>query len=321
MNVLQIGFRIYILLWIGIAIHTTLSSYLSFAETALWLITAGTVISYGMFTHRRFLSGLDLSINVGTFIVLTCSGTSMILIGNNQLVSPMILAVLVAADYIFLSTVQMKRHLTNQLKDLTLAESQTNDLLIELRSKNHETARHLNALSISKEADYLQDWINQFAKYYPNIKGENAYLAGTLHTFFERADKAKIELNLDLQVPFSSLPFSKAEQVSLTGNLLENALDSAIEAKNYGNKGVIHVTTSIRSGLFLITCENSTKGMELHILDNLFQTFGHSTKGGDHQGMGTYILQQLIKKSNGTLDFTYRTPMFKLELKIPMAPQ
>ena len=56
--------------------------------------------------------------------------------------------------------------------------------------------------------------------------------------------------------------------------------------------------------------------MEKHVLDHLFKTFGRSTKGGDHQGMGTYIIQQLVEKADGTLDFTYRSPNLRLVIKI-----
>lgn len=43
-----------------------------------------------------------------------------------------------------------------------------------------------------------------------------------------------------------------------------------------------------------------------------------STKsGGDHEGMGTYIIQKLVKSASGRLDFTYRHPVFRLEIKIP----
>ncbi|BBP86873.1 hypothetical protein BsIDN1_04910 [Bacillus safensis] len=128
-----------------------------------------------------------------------------------------------------------------------------------MRSKHHETARHLNAFSSSNDEREIKDLIQQYVKHFPWMKGENAYLASTLHSFLERAEKEDIALSLDLQAPFSSLPFSKADQVSFTGNLLDNALDAAIEAKQAGKEGSISVTTSIRSGLFLIHCENSTK--------------------------------------------------------------
>ncbi|MEI0739800.1 hypothetical protein VQ056_29465 [Paenibacillus sp. JTLBN-2024] len=79
------------------------------------------------------------------------------------------------------------------------------------------------------------------------------YLASTLHLFLERAEKENIALSLDLQAPFSSLPFSKADQVSFTGNLLDNALDAAIEAKESWKRGQHFGHKPLfRSGLFLI---------------------------------------------------------------------
>ncbi|MDM5296855.1 GHKL domain-containing protein [Bacillus pumilus] len=225
---------------------------------------------------------------------------------------------MITADILSLYMMQTEHQLKGRLQELSNAESKTNELLLELRSKHHETARHLNAFSASNDEHEIKDLIQQYVKHFPWIKGENAYLASTLHTFFQRAEIEGIDLSLDLQAPFSSLPFSKADQVSFTGNLLDNALDAAIEAKQEGIKGRISVTTSIRSGLFLIQCENSTKGMDKHVLDQLFQTYGRTTKGGQHQGMGTYIIHKLVEKAEGTLDFTYRSPNLRIIFKIPI---
>ncbi|WP_342491334.1 GHKL domain-containing protein [Bacillus sp. FSL R5-0422] len=255
---------------------------------------------------------------LGAFVLFTCAGLSLFLTQGNGWSSLLVFVIIMTADILSLKMMQTERRLNGRLQELINAESRTNELLLELRSKHHETARHLNAFSASNDEHEIKDLIQQYVKHFPWMKGENAYLASTLHSFFQRAEKEDIALSLDLQAPFSSLPFSKADQVSFTGNLLDNALDAAIEAKQAGKEGSISIATSIRSGLFLIHCENSTKGMEKHVLDHLFRNFGRSTKGGDHQGMGTYIIHQLVKKADGTLDFTYRSPYLRLVIKIPL---
>nr|WP_237697832.1 GHKL domain-containing protein [Bacillus australimaris] len=284
----------------------------------LWLLTCCVMSVYTFFIYKRCLPHTNGYVILGACILITCAGLSLFLTQENGLSYALAFIIMMTADILSLKMIQTERQLNGRLQELINAESRTNELLLELRSKHHETARHLNAFSASNDEHEIKDLIQQYVKHFPWMKGENAYLASTLHSFFQRAEKEGIALSLDLQAPFSSLPYSKADQVSFTGNLLDNALDAAIEAKQAGKEGSISVTTSIRSGLFLIHCENSTKGMEKHVLDHLFKTFGRSTKGGDHQGMGTYIIHQLVEKADGTLDFTYRSPNLRIVIKIPL---
>ncbi|MDV3451314.1 GHKL domain-containing protein [Bacillus safensis] len=318
MNAFYLGFRIYALIWLGLAFHAAAEAFLPLPSIMLWLLTFCAMCVYTFFMYKRFLPHTSGDVILGTFLLITCAGLLLFVTQPNGLTYLLALIMMVTVDILSLKVMQTEKQLNGRLQELIKAESRTNELLLEMRSKHHETARHLNAFSSSNDEREIKDLIQQYVKHFPWMKGENAYLASTLHSFLERAEKEDIALSLDLQAPFSSLPFSKADQVSFTGNLLDNALDAAIEAKQAGKEGSISVTTSIRSGLFLIHCENSTKGMKKHVLDHLFKTFGRSTKGGDHQGMGTYIIQQLVEKADGTLDFTYRSPNLRLVIKIPL---
>ncbi|OLP65724.1 hypothetical protein BACPU_13420 [Bacillus pumilus] len=318
MKAIYLGFRLYILIWLVFVVQSIIVSFLPFASGVLWVLSFGVVCLYTFFVYKRFLPVVSGYIILGALVLVTCAGLLSLVTEANWQARLLSFIIIVTADILALHMMQMERQLNGRVRELTKAESKTNELLLELRSKHHETARHLNAFSTSNDEHEIKDLIQQYVKHFPWIKGENAYLASTLHTFFQRAKKEGVDLSLDLQAPFSSLPFSKADQVSFTGNLLDNALDAAIEAKQKGVEGKISITTSIRSGLFLIQCENSTKEMEKHVLDHLFQTFGRSTKGGDHQGMGTYIIHKLVEQAEGTLDFTYRSPNLRLIFKIPI---
>ncbi|MFS0655414.1 sensor histidine kinase [Bacillus sp. 179-C3.3 HS] len=318
MKAIYLGFRLYMLIWLVFAVQSIIVSFLPFASVVLWVLSFGVVCLYTLIVYKRFLPGVSGYIILGVFVLVTCAGLLPLLTEANWQARLLTFIIIITADILSLHMMQTERQLNGRVQELTKAESKTNELLLELRSKHHETARHLNAFSTSNDEHEIKALIQRYVKHFPWIKGENAYLASTLHTFFQRAEKEGIDLSLDLQAPFSSLPFSKADQVSFTGNLLDNALDAAIEAKQKGVEGKISITTSIRSGLFLIHCENSTKGMEKHVLDHLFQTYGRSTKGGDHQGMGTYIIHKLVEQAEGTLDFTYRSPNLRIIFKIPI---
>nr|WP_257215423.1 histidine kinase [Bacillus pumilus] len=260
MKAFYLGFRIYALLWLGLAFQATAEAFLPLSSGFLWLLTFCVICLYTFFIYKRFWPSISGYVILGAFVLITCAGLSLFLTQGNGLSQLLAFIIIITADILSLQMMQTERRLNGRLQELTNAESKTNELLLELRSKHHETARHLNAFSTSNDEHEIKDLIQQYVKHFPWIKGENAYLASTLHPFFQRAEKEDIALSLDLRAPFSSLPFSKADQVSFTGNLLDNALEAAIEAKRAGNEGNISVTTSIRSGLFLILCEHKRNG-------------------------------------------------------------
>ncbi len=124
---------------------------------------------------------------------------------------------------------------SDQIDQLTQAEQHANRMLIDVRSRNHDTMKHITAIrSAQSKADtqaYIQNWADQYSQYDRFLKGENAYVAGVIYDFLEKARVSGITVSLHMHTPLSSLPFSPADQVSLVGNILENALDSAAETQ------------------------------------------------------------------------------------------
>ncbi|ASC83313.1 MULTISPECIES: two-component system sensor histidine kinase NatK [Bacillus] len=250
--------------------------------------------------------------------VIQVMSAGVVLIGTDIMPVLCVIAIFAGCEGLRIGQSALQARLSDQIDKLTQAEQHANQMLIDVRSRNHDTMKHITAIkSAQPKADtqaYIQNWADQYSQYDRFLKGENAYVAGVLYDFLEKARASNVSVSLHMHTPLSSLPFSPADQVSLVGNILENALDSAAEARE---KAEIKLETSLRSGLYVLTCENSTPGMDPKVLDTIYQSFGRSTKNGAHEGMGTYIIQKLVKSAFGRLDFTYRHPVFRLEIKIP----
>ncbi|MCI4136680.1 sensor histidine kinase [Bacillus vallismortis] len=250
--------------------------------------------------------------------VIQVMSAAAVLIGAPILPILFLIVIFAACEAVRIEQSASLAGLSDQIDKLTQAEQHANRMLMDVRSRNHDTMKHIAAIrSAQSHADtqaYIQIWSNQYSQYDRFLKGENAYVAGVLYDFLENAHASGVKVSLHMHTPLSSLPFSSADQVSMIGNVLENALDSAAEARE---KAEIKLETSLRSGLYVLICENSTPGMDQKVLDTLYQSFGRSTKSGAHKGMGTYIIQKLVKSASGKLDFTYRHPVFRLEIKIP----
>lgn len=250
--------------------------------------------------------------------VIQVISAAAVLVGSDILPALFAILIFAACERLRIGQSALQARLSDQIDKLAQAEQHANRMLMDVRSRNHDTMKHITAIhSAQSKADtqvYIQNWADQYSQYDRFLKGENAYVAGVLYDFLEKAHTSDVKVSLNMHTPLSSLPFSPADQVSLVGNILENALDSAAEARE---KAEIKLETSLRSGLYVLICENSTPGMDPKVLDTLYQSFGRSTKSGAHEGMGTYIIQKLVKSAFGRLDFTYRAPVFRLEIKIP----
>ncbi|MEC1435885.1 sensor histidine kinase [Bacillus spizizenii] len=250
--------------------------------------------------------------------VIQVISAAAVLVGSDILPALFAILIFAACERLRIGQSALQARLSDQIDKLAQAEQHANRMLMDVRSRNHDTMKHITAIHLAQsKADtqaYIQNWADQYSQYDRFLKGENAYVAGVLYDFLEKAHTSGVKVSLHMHTPLSSLPFSPADQVSLVGNILENALDSAAEARE---KAEIKLGTSLRSGLYVLICENSTPGMDPKVLDTLYQSFGRSTKSGAHEGMGTYIIQKLVKSAFGRLDFTYRDPVFRLEIKIP----
>ena len=73
-----------------------------------------------------------------------------------------------------------------------------------------------------------------------------------------------------------------------------------------------------RSGLYLLTCKNSSLPIPTDILDTLFKAFGRTTKpGAEHEGLGTKIIYDVVAQYHGFLDFVYKDEEFTVKIKFP----
>jgi two-component system, LytTR family, sensor histidine kinase NatK len=49
----------------------------------------------------------------------------------------------------------------------------------------------------------------------------------------------------------------------------------------------------------------------------LFQSYGKTTKGRGHEGLGTKIIKDIVTGNNGFLDFVYKDEEFTVKIKFP----
>ena len=221
--------------------------------------------------------------------------------------------------------------LVKQLRTLRLKytaidsqQLQFNETFQLIRKERHDYLKHIAAIQYllekneyDKTKTYINSIVNQFEETNLSIKGEHGAIASVLHTNFKRARDKNIAINYLLEVPISNMPISSAQLVELLGNILENAIDACEEWQTTtGDQGIVELSLRKRSGLFLLTCQNSTPILPVKVADELFMSTGITTKEG-HEGLGTIIIQTIVQKHHGHLEYTAEKNMFTLTCKIP----
>lgn len=202
---------------------------------------------------------------------------------------------------------------------------QFNETFRIVRSERHDFLKHISALHFMLEKEkngevkeYLEQLVEGYEETNLSIKGERGVVAGILHRIYRRGKSSGIDVVYDLDIPLSTLPMMDKEIVALAGNLLENSLDACEEWQRV-HRGQAHLTLQFykRSGLFLLICENDSPPIPAKVLDQLFVSYGNTTKGDLHEGLGTKVISDLVAKHNGYLDFVHNKGKFMVKIKIP----
>jgi len=183
-----------------------------------------------------------------------------------------------------------------------------------LRSQAHEAANKLHTVVTMVEMGRPEDAV-QFATEelalsqhlvdrLSSAVGEPALVALLLGKTAQ-ADERGIELTIteDTHLPTSDeVPLTGQEMVTVLGNLIDNAMDACDRDDPW-----VEVTVHMVGNTLTLRVADSGPGMDADAFDKAMQR-GYSTKGdSDHHGLGLALVNQIVKRHNGTLstDITY----------------
>lgn len=218
--------------------------------------------------------------------------------------------------------------LASLLKELNqVAEQQAhfNETFRIVRGERHDFIKHIAAVQFMLENGeyheakvYFDQLVDGYEETNLSIKGERGSVAGILHQLYRRAQAAGISVVYDLDLPLSTLPLSDNHMVTLLGNLLSNSIEACEDWQNqHKEQASLTLQFYKRSGLYLLICKNNSLPIPREILDDLFHTYGKTTKTGGHEGLGTKMIQDIVNEHHGFLDFVYKEEEFTVKIKIP----
>lgn len=203
----------------------------------------------------------------------------------------------------------------DELTDLTEKLSQTREYADLLRSQTHEHRNKLNTISgllQLNEIEQVQTLIGRETEHYQQLIEflrqtiSDPLIAGLLLGKTERARELGISLHIEEGCRLEALPveINPEDLVTILGNLIDNAFDSVLSAKESGQCDETSVVVSISDYGTEVILEVEDNGLGLpenYQPEELFEK-GISSKAKKNRGVGLYLVNTITKSYHGQFD-------------------
>jgi len=181
-----------------------------------------------------------------------------------------------------------------------------------LRSKTHEYSNKLNVLSgmlqigkYDEAVDFIQQETDRYQSIIRSIvlSVTDSAVAGLLLAKFNKASEIGVKFTIDMDTNLSSYKKNTSEKfVTILGNLIDNALLASWQNRDNAVPE-IQIYLSDRSHHIILEIQDSGAGVPNDITDRILE-FGVSSKEDDEQnGIGLYLVKQLVDYFNGSIDW------------------
>ena len=152
---------------------------------------------------------------------------------------------------------------------------------------------YLKAISASEDA--LTKFLHE--------RFSNENISGLLLSKVSRGKELGITVEIDQESSLTRLPktIDHHDMVILFGNLIENAFDAlqqSLQEEKY-----VTISVDDHDGTLAILVSDNGVGMNKDVQRSIFNQ-GFSTKQGEYRGIGLYLINEIVKKGNGTIEVT-----------------
>ena len=194
-----------------------------------------------------------------------------------------------------------------------------------LRAQQHEYANRIHAISglielgrYDEAREYLGEISNMDADLAESLtaKISNQTVTALLLAKVAIARERGLTLEIDPQTSMDDLLLDHSAQITVVGNLIDNALDAVTTQKD--GRVMLSITKS-HNGNKIITVRDNGPGLPTPRPDVVFQD-GYSTKiaeGSSHRGLGLAIVSRLVKQVGGNIScYTNHGAVFVVEIPV-----
>ncbi len=217
-----------------------------------------------------------------------------------------------------LSIKQLEEDVENRTKIKLLRKHvlEIESLNMLLRSQKHEYAKHfqyLQSLAYLRRYDELMEYINALAKDYRHteilINTGHPSITTLINTKRNTAEAQGIEFAVAVKSDLSKLTVPPWDLNSILGNLIENAMEAAMEDKH----PQVAIEFSRQKGQYVFYIANN--GTTILDKNRIYEP-GYTTKDSSSRGYGLFLVKQVVDQYGGDIEiscgkkthFTVRLP-------------
>ncbi|RIJ64545.1 sensor histidine kinase [Rummeliibacillus sp. POC4] len=181
-----------------------------------------------------------------------------------------------------------------------------------LRIQNHEHKNKIHTIAGLLQLGHYQQALNYIEEVkdkqeeianFLNDRIKNQNISGLLLSKINHGKELGISVEIDMNSQLTYLPeqLDFNDFVVIIGNLIENAFDALQLAKKDEKKVMISIDQDDETLSVLV--EDNGVGMSQEVIERIFDN-GYTTKRNENHGIGLYLIQDIVKKFDGTIDVT-----------------
>lgn len=182
---------------------------------------------------------------------------------------------------------------------------QNENLMSTLQEEKHEYRRHLQALQsliylnrIQEAKQYIDGIAEDYWNKHDNIYIEHPELNSLVNRKFNLAKSQGIEFTVNSTGDWSLVTVEPWDICSIIGNLLDNAIESALQDKRQPS---VELEFEFQNRDFIVCVRNNGATINDEDRDRIFEA-GFTSKESVGRGYGLYVVRKLVKQYGGIIE-------------------
>lgn len=198
------------------------------------------------------------------------------------------------------------------------------ELYTATRAESHDRINHMQTLygfaqlgDLEETRVYLEELIGEIVVTSNYLAIGHPALSALFYIKTGLATSRGIQLDIMIETRVENLTMPPHELNRVLGNLINNAFDSVASLDRENRKVFIRVTKLDKLCIFQI---GNYGKLDPEVKNKIFDR-GYSTKQGEHQGLGLFIVRQLVEKYRGHVEVDNQDGMVVFTIYLPESAQ